>query len=98
GGPNPGALDHGRRAHVVTDAARPCVVVAKPGVDQEWLGTTQDEPHEIVEGELVVRGLAIEELAFRRVSLTVLERKAFVHGWSPSLGRNGTMIGRERGA
>src|SRR5262249_60347585 len=80
GGPDPGALDHRRGAHVISDAARPRVVVAKPGVDQEWLGTAENEPHEIVEGELVVRRLAIEELALRRVSLAVLERKDFVHG------------------
>jgi hypothetical protein len=31
-----------------------------------------------------VRGLAVEELALRGVSLAVLERKDFVHGGSPS--------------
>jgi len=56
------------------------VVVEKPGVHQERLGTAEDQPHEIVERELLVRGLAVEELAFRRVPLPVLERKDFVHG------------------
>jgi hypothetical protein len=84
GGLDPGALDHRRGAHVVADAARARVVVAEPGVDQEGLRTAEDQPHEVVECELVVGGLAIEELALRGVPLSVLERKNFVHGGSPS--------------
>ena len=79
-GLTPRALDHRRRAHVVADAAGARVVVAKAGVHQERLRTAEDQPHEVVERELVVRGLAIEELALRRVPLPVLERKDFVHG------------------
>jgi len=83
-GLDPGALDHRRRAHVVANAAGSRVIVAEAGVDQERLGTAEDQPHEVVERELVVRGLTIEELAFRGVSLAVLERKDLVHGGSPS--------------
>src|SRR6059036_4131017 len=78
------ALDHRRRAHVVADAAGPRVIVAKAGVHQERVGAAEDQPHEVVERELVVRGLAVEELALRRVPLPVLQRQDFVHGGSPS--------------
>ena len=69
-----GALDHRGRAHVVTNTADARVVVAEPGVDQERARPAEDQPHEVVERELVVRGLAVEELALRGVSLAVLER------------------------
>src|SRR5438128_2184521 len=73
------ALDHRRGAHVVSDAPRARVVVEESRVYQERMGTAEDQPHEIVERELLVRGLAVEEQAFRRVPLPVLDRKDFVH-------------------
>src|SRR2546426_4221138 len=79
GGLDAGALDHRRRAHVVADPARASVVVEESGVDQERVRSTENQPHEVVERELLVRRLAIEELAFRRIPLRVLERQDLVH-------------------
>src|SRR5262245_39864841 len=71
---------HGGRAHVVADSARSGVILLEAGVDDDRLGSTEDEPDEVMQRELVVGGLAMEELARGGVALSVLERIDLVHG------------------
>ena len=85
---DPGPLDHRRRAHVVADVTRPRVVLEESGVDQHGMRTAEDQPHEVVQRQRIVGGLAVEELALRGVALGVLEGVDLVHGtprWRPSV-------------
>src|SRR5262245_53009871 len=77
------ALDDRSRAHVVADAARAGVVFLEAGIDDDRLGPAEDEPDEVVQRELVVGGLAMEELAGGGVPLAVLERVDLVHDCLP---------------
>src|SRR5438132_9423679 len=79
------ALDHRRRAHVAADPALPRVVVEEPGVHEDRVRAAEDQPDVVVERDRLVRRLAVEELAGRRIPLPVLERVDFVHG-SPRVG------------
>src|SRR5439155_14874329 len=60
--------------------ALPRVVVEEPGIHEDRVRAAEDQPHVVVERDRRVRRLAVEELAGRRVSLTVLERVDLVHG------------------
>jgi len=74
------ALDHGGRAHVVADPVLLRVVVEEPGVDEDGMGTAEDQPDEVVQREGIVRRVPVRELAGGGVAFTVLERVDLVHG------------------
>jgi len=80
------ALHHGGGRDVVAHLALLRFVAEEARVHEHGLRAAQDEPDEIVEGELVVRRLAVEELALRRVPFRVLERVHLVHGDPPRSG------------
>src|SRR5207247_6646412 len=64
----------------LADPALPRVVVEEPGVHEDRVRAAEDQPDVVVERDRLVRRLAVEELAGRRIPLPVLERVDFVHG------------------
>ena len=83
---DPRPLHHGGGGDVVPHPALLRLVVEEAGVDEHGLGAAEDEPDEVVEGELVVRRLAVEELALRGVPFRVLEGVDLVHVCPPRPG------------
>ena len=77
-----GALDHRGGAHVVPDPALPRVVLEEPCIHEDRVGAAEDQPDVVVERDRGVGGLAVEELAGRRVPFPVLERVDVVHGFT----------------